>query len=61
MQRCKMSRIPYITPENFNDAQKRLCEGITGGKRSQGRPLESFFTKEGTLRGPFNGCPRYFR
>lgn len=49
-----MSRIPYITAENFNDAQKRLCESIVGGKRSQGRSAESFFTKEGGLRGPFN-------
>jgi 4-carboxymuconolactone decarboxylase len=49
-----MSRIPYITTESFTDAQKRLCEGITGGKRSHGRSLESFFTNEGGLRGAFN-------
>lgn len=49
-----MSRIPYITTENFSDAQKKLCDRITGGKRSQGRSLESFFTREGGLSGPFN-------
>ncbi|MDF1592079.1 MAG: carboxymuconolactone decarboxylase family protein [Desulfobacterales bacterium] len=49
-----MSRIPSITTENFNNAQKQLCDRITGGKRSQGRSLDSFFTKEGGLRGPFN-------
>jgi len=49
-----MSRISYITPENFTDAQKRLCDSITGGKRSQGRALETFFTEEGGLRGPLN-------
>ena len=49
-----MNRIPYITIENFTDAQKRLCELITGGKRSQVQSLESFFTNEGGLRGPFN-------
>jgi len=49
-----MSRIPYITKENFSDVQKRLCDRITGGKRSQGRSLETFFTREGALRGPFN-------
>ena len=45
-----MSRIPYITSENFTDAQKQLCKRITGGKRSQGQPLESFFTNEGAQR-----------
>ena len=49
-----MSRIPYITAENFTNAQKQLCDRITGGKRSRGRSLESFFTHEGGLRGPFN-------
>lgn len=49
-----MSRIPYITTENFTDAQQQLYERITGGKRSHGRPLASFFTPEGGLRGPFN-------
>ena len=49
-----MSRLPNITRENYTKAQKRLCERITGGKRSAGRSLESFFTEEGGLRGPFN-------
>jgi len=49
-----MSRIPYITTENFTEVQKQLCESITGGKRSHGRSFESFFTNEGGLKGPFN-------
>ena len=49
-----MSRIPDIRSENFTGAQKRLCERITGGKRSKGRAYESFFTETGGLRGPFN-------
>lgn len=49
-----MSRIPPITRENYTDAQKRLFERITGGKRSQERSIESFFTPDGGLRGPFN-------
>ena len=49
-----MSRIPPITRENYTDAQKRLFERITGGKRSGERTIESFFTLDGGLRGPFN-------
>ncbi|UCC83610.1 MAG: carboxymuconolactone decarboxylase family protein [Gemmatimonadota bacterium] len=49
-----MSRIPYIGRENFTEAQQRLFENITGGKRGKGRPLETFLTPEGGLRGPFN-------
>ena len=49
-----MSRIPYIGRESFTEAQQRLFENITGGKRGKGRPLETFLTPEGGLRGPFN-------
>lgn len=49
-----MSRIPYIGRERFTEAQQRLFENITGGKRGKGRPLETFLTPEGGLRGPFN-------
>ena len=49
-----MSRIPYIGRERFSEAQQRLFENITGGKRGKGRPLETFLTPEGGLRGPFN-------
>jgi 4-carboxymuconolactone decarboxylase len=49
-----MNRIPYITIENFTDAQKQLCELITGVKGSHGQSLESFFTNEGGRKGPFN-------
>ena len=49
-----MSRIPYIGRESFTEAQQRLFENITGGKRGKGQPVETFFTSEGGLRGPFN-------
>ena len=31
-----MSRISYITPDNFTEAQERLFKSITGGKRGEG-------------------------
>ena len=49
-----MSRIPYIGRESLTEAQQRLFENITGGKRGKGHPLETFLTPEGGLRGPFN-------
>ena len=49
-----MSRIPYITRDRLTEAQKRVFDHITQGKRSQGRPLEKFLTPEGGLQGPFN-------
>ena len=53
-----MSRIPYITSENFTKAQQSLFENITGGKRGEGRALETFLTPEGGLQGPFNAWLR---
>ena len=47
-------RIPYISPEDFTGSQQKLFESITGGKRGQGRPTETFLAPEGGLRGPFN-------
>jgi 4-carboxymuconolactone decarboxylase len=49
-----MSRIPYITEKHFTEAQQRTFENITGGNRGKGRPMETFLTPEGGLRGPFN-------
>ena len=49
-----MNRLPSILPENFTQAQQDLFEGITGGKRGQGRATDTFLAPEGGLRGPFN-------
>ena len=49
-----MSRIPYITQDRLTDAQKRVFDHITQGKRAKGRPLEKFLTPEGGLQGPYN-------
>jgi 4-carboxymuconolactone decarboxylase len=49
-----MSRLPNILAENFTPAQQQLFAHITGGKRSQGRAIETFVNAAGGLRGPFN-------
>ncbi|MYE91064.1 carboxymuconolactone decarboxylase family protein [Candidatus Poribacteria bacterium] len=49
-----MSRIPYITPENFTEAQQHLFQSITGGKRGEGRAPEDLLNSEGGMSGPFN-------
>lgn len=53
-----MSRISYITPENFTEAQQHLFESITGGKRGEGRAPEDLLTAEGGMSGPFNAWLR---
>jgi len=49
-----MSRIPAIIQEQFTEAQQRLFDAITQGKRGQGSGVKAFLTPEGGLRGPFN-------
>jgi len=49
-----MSRIPAITQERFTEAQQRLFDAITQGKRGQGSGVAAFLTPDGGLRGPFN-------
>ena len=49
-----MSRISYITPENFTQAQQHLFKSITGGKRGEGRTPEDLLNSEGGMSGPFN-------
>ncbi len=49
-----MSRISYITPKNFTEAQQRLFKSITGGKRGEGRAPEDLLNAEGGMSGPFN-------
>ena len=53
-----MSRISYITPENFTKAQERLFKSITGGKRGEGRAPEDLLNSEGGMSGPFNAWLR---
>ena len=53
-----MSRISYITPENFTEAQEHLFKSITGGKRGEGRAPEDLLNSEGGMSGPFNAWLR---
>ena len=53
-----MSRISYITPENFTEAQQLLFKSITGGKRGEGRSPEDLLNSERGLSGPFNAWLR---
>ena len=53
-----MSRISYITPENFTEAQQHLFKSITGGKRGEGRAPEDLLNSEGGMSGPFNAWLR---
>ncbi len=53
-----MSRISYITPENFTEAQQHLFTSITGGKRGEGRAPEDLLNSEGGMSGPFNAWLR---
>lgn len=48
-----MSRISSIPREDFTDAQRKFFENLTGGRRGKGVPIESFFSTDGRLRGPF--------
>jgi 4-carboxymuconolactone decarboxylase len=50
----EMGRIHGIRHEDYTSTQKKLCTQITGGKRSNGRDYDSFFTEAGELKGPFN-------
>ena len=49
-----MSRISYITPDSFTEAQERLFKSITDGKRGEGRAPEDLLNAEGGMSGPFN-------
>lgn len=49
-----MSRLPYILRTNFTNEQRALFARIIGGKRGEGRMLDTFLTSEGGMKGPFN-------
>ena len=49
-----MSRLPYILRANFSNKQRALFARIIGGKRGEGRTLDTFLTSEGGMKGPFN-------
>ena len=49
-----MSRISYITPDRFTEAQEHLFKSIAGGKRGAGRAPEDLLNSEGGMSGPFN-------
>ena len=49
-----MSRLPYILRINYTNEQRALFTRIIGGKRGEGRTLDTFLTSEGGMKGPFN-------
>jgi 4-carboxymuconolactone decarboxylase len=49
-----MSRLPYILRTNYTNEQRALFARIIGGKRGEGRSLDTFLTPEGGMKGPFN-------
>ena len=49
-----MNRLPYILRTNYTNEQRALFARITGGKRGEGRMLDTFLTSEGGMKGPFN-------
>jgi 4-carboxymuconolactone decarboxylase len=49
-----MSRLPYILSTKFTNEQRALFARIIGGKRGEGRTLDTFLTSEGGMKGPFN-------
>ena len=51
---CKMGRLPFILRDAFDEGQRRLFDGITGGKRGEERMPETFLTSKGGMKGPFN-------
>ena len=53
-----MSRISYITPDSFTEAQQDLSKSITGGKRGKGRSPEDLLNSVGGMSGPFNAWLR---
>ena len=53
-----MSRISYITPDSFTEAQQHLFQSIAGGKRGEGRAPEDLLNSEGGMSGPFNAWLR---
>ena len=49
-----MSRLPMLTKDQLNEAQRRLHDNLTGGERAKAPrkfPLEN---EDGSLNGPFN-------
>lgn len=53
-----MSRISYITPDSFTEAQQCLFKSITDSKRGEGRAPEELLNSEGGMSGPFNAWLR---
>lgn len=48
-----MSRIPRLTPDDLDDAQREVYQAIAGGPRAQ-RSAFSLTDENGVLEGPFN-------
>jgi 4-carboxymuconolactone decarboxylase len=48
-----MSRLPRLTPDDLDPAQRAVYEGVVGGRRAQGS-LFRLIEADGSLTGPFN-------
>lgn len=48
-------RIPRLTPDELDDAQRELYASIAGGPRAAGRQHFALTADDGSLNGPFNG------
>jgi len=53
-----MSRLGPIAPEDMDDEQRVVFNGITGGDRQKGGDPSEFLNDQGALRGPFNAMLR---
>ena len=49
-----MNRLPSISSKDFTQAQQKLLENITSGKRAQQSATNTLTTPDGSLRGPFS-------
>jgi len=49
-----MTRLRSLPVNNLTPKQRSLFDGLTGGKRSVGRPMDDFLAPDGGMRGPFN-------
>src|SRR5688572_20149377 len=53
-RRRAMSRLPLLTPDALDPAQRALYDSIVQGPRAAGRPAGALTDASGALVGPFN-------
>lgn len=47
-------RLPWLTPDEMSESQRRVYDAIVGGPRSEGRQVFELVDDQGRLEGPFN-------